>query len=72
MSEFGNKRYVVTGAASGIGDATARKLIEAGAEVVSLDRNIPSAPVSGTSTWIWRIHAASMPPSSNSTGPTTG
>ncbi|CAJ1581035.1 coniferyl-alcohol dehydrogenase [[Mycobacterium] wendilense] len=46
MSEFGNKRYVVTGAASGIGDATARKLIEAGAEVVSLDRNIPSAPVS--------------------------
>ena len=46
MSEFSNKRYVVTGAASGIGDATARKLLAAGAEVVSLDRNAPTAPVS--------------------------
>jgi NAD(P)-dependent dehydrogenase (short-subunit alcohol dehydrogenase family) len=45
MSEFANKRYVVTGAASGIGDATARQLIDAGAEVISLDRNTPSAAV---------------------------
>lgn len=46
MSEFSNKRYVVTGAASGIGDATARKLLDVGAEVVSLDRNTPAARVS--------------------------
>lgn len=46
MSEFTNRRYVVTGAASGIGAATARKLLAAGAEVTSLDRNPPSVPVS--------------------------
>jgi NAD(P)-dependent dehydrogenase (short-subunit alcohol dehydrogenase family) len=45
MSQFANKRYIITGAASGIGDATARKLIDAGAEVISLDRNTPSASV---------------------------
>lgn len=45
MSEFAGKRYVVTGAASGIGDATARKLLDAGALVYSLDRNEPSASV---------------------------
>ncbi|BBW99669.1 3-alpha-hydroxysteroid dehydrogenase [Mycolicibacterium moriokaense] len=45
MSEFAGKRYVVTGAASGIGDATARKLLDAGALVYSLDRNAPSAAV---------------------------
>lgn len=45
MSEFAGKRYVVTGAASGIGDATARKLLDAGASVYSLDRNEPTAPV---------------------------
>lgn len=39
------KRYVVTGSASGIGDATVRMLAAAGAEVHSLDRNEPSAPV---------------------------
>ena len=41
MSEFANKRYVVTGAASGIGHAVAEKLLAAGAEVYSLDRNSP-------------------------------
>jgi NAD(P)-dependent dehydrogenase (short-subunit alcohol dehydrogenase family) len=45
MSEFANKRYVVTGAASGIGHAVAEKLIAAGAEVYSLDRNTPIAAV---------------------------
>ncbi len=45
MSEFAGKRYVVTGAASGIGDATARKLLDAGALVYSFDRNTPSAAV---------------------------
>lgn len=45
MSEFAGKRYVVTGAASGIGHAVAEKLIAAGAEVISLDRNTPSAAV---------------------------
>jgi NAD(P)-dependent dehydrogenase (short-subunit alcohol dehydrogenase family) len=39
-------RCLVTGAASGIGDAVARALIADGAEVVSLDRNKPTADVS--------------------------
>lgn len=38
-------RCLVTGAASGIGDAVARRLLAAGAAVVSLDRNKPSAEV---------------------------
>jgi NAD(P)-dependent dehydrogenase (short-subunit alcohol dehydrogenase family) len=45
MSEFANKRYVVTGAASGIGHAVAEKLLAAEAEVYSLDRNAPTAAV---------------------------
>lgn len=45
MSEFVGKRFVVTGAASGIGHAVATKLSAAGAEVVSLDRNVPRAAV---------------------------
>jgi NAD(P)-dependent dehydrogenase (short-subunit alcohol dehydrogenase family) len=43
--EFAGKRYVVTGAASGIGHAVAEKLLAAGADVISLDRNTPSAAV---------------------------
>lgn len=39
------KRYIVTGAASGIGAATGKKLIAAGAEVTSLDRNEPDYAV---------------------------
>lgn len=38
-------RYIVTGAASGIGDAVARGLAAAGHRVVSLDLVDPSAPV---------------------------
>ncbi|WP_037043749.1 coniferyl-alcohol dehydrogenase [Pseudonocardia halophobica] len=38
-------RCLVTGTASGIGDAVARQLVAAGATVVSLDRNTPTAPV---------------------------
>jgi NAD(P)-dependent dehydrogenase (short-subunit alcohol dehydrogenase family) len=45
MADFNGKRYVVTGAASGIGDAVARKLLAAGAQVHCLDRNTPTAPV---------------------------
>jgi NAD(P)-dependent dehydrogenase (short-subunit alcohol dehydrogenase family) len=46
MSELAGTRYAVTGAASGIGHATAEKLMAAGAEVISLDRNTPRAAVS--------------------------
>ena len=46
MSEFSGKRFVVTGAASGIGHSVAEKLLASGAEVVSLDRNQPTAAVS--------------------------
>jgi NAD(P)-dependent dehydrogenase (short-subunit alcohol dehydrogenase family) len=45
MSEFNGRRYVVTGAASGIGHAVARQLLQAGAEVYCLDRNAPTAAV---------------------------
>jgi NAD(P)-dependent dehydrogenase (short-subunit alcohol dehydrogenase family) len=45
VTDFQGKRYVVTGAASGIGDAVATRLLVAGAEVVSLDRNTPTAAV---------------------------
>jgi NAD(P)-dependent dehydrogenase (short-subunit alcohol dehydrogenase family) len=45
MSEFTQRRYVVTGAASGIGNAVAEQLLAAGAEVYSLDRNTPTAAV---------------------------
>lgn len=41
MTAFHEKRYVVTGAASGIGAATAQRLLAQGAEVHSLDRNVP-------------------------------
>jgi NAD(P)-dependent dehydrogenase (short-subunit alcohol dehydrogenase family) len=47
MSIFAGKRYVVTGAASGIGHAVAEQLLAAGAEVFSLDRNTPTAAVTG-------------------------
>jgi NAD(P)-dependent dehydrogenase (short-subunit alcohol dehydrogenase family) len=47
MSEYTNGRYVVTGAASGIGHAVAEQLLAAGAEVYSLDRNTPTAAVTG-------------------------
>jgi NAD(P)-dependent dehydrogenase (short-subunit alcohol dehydrogenase family) len=45
MTAFEGKRFVVTGAASGIGNAAAESLLAAGAEVVSLDRNSPTAAV---------------------------
>lgn len=45
MSDFEGKRYVVTGAASGIGNAVAEKLLTEGAEVICLDRNTPTAAV---------------------------
>lgn len=45
MTAFQGKRFVVTGAASGIGHAVATRLLDAGAEVVSLDRNTPTAAV---------------------------
>jgi NAD(P)-dependent dehydrogenase (short-subunit alcohol dehydrogenase family) len=45
MSEFAGRRYVVTGAASGVGHAVAEQLLTAGAEVYCLDRNTPSAAV---------------------------
>lgn len=45
MSDFTGKRVIVTGAASGIGDATVRRLKAGGAHVVSLDRNVPTAEV---------------------------
>ncbi len=38
-------RCIVTGAASGIGDAVARLFLEQGASVISLDRNTPTAAV---------------------------
>ncbi|WP_084027995.1 coniferyl-alcohol dehydrogenase [Mycobacterium avium] len=45
MTDFKGKRYVVTGAASGIGHAVAEQLLAVGAEVHCLDRNQPKAKV---------------------------
>lgn len=45
MPDFTGKRFVVTGAASGIGHAVAEQLLAAGAQVYSLDRNAPKAAV---------------------------
>src|SRR6516165_6610947 len=45
MADFKGKRYLVTGAASGIGHAVAERLLAAGAEVYCLDRNRPTANV---------------------------
>ena len=50
MTDFSGKRYVVTGAASGIGHAVAERLLAAGAEVVSLDRP-SSSSIGGQSRW---------------------
>jgi NAD(P)-dependent dehydrogenase (short-subunit alcohol dehydrogenase family) len=47
MPDFTGQRFVVTGAASGIGHATAEVLLDLGADVFSLDRNTPSARVTG-------------------------
>lgn len=47
MSRYSGKRVIVTGAASGIGHATAEALLAEGAEVFSLDRNEPTAAVTG-------------------------
>src|SRR2546430_177511 len=46
MSSVNGLRCVVTGAASGIGQAVAEQLTKGGATVVSLDRNEPAVPVS--------------------------
>ncbi|MCH9731190.1 MAG: coniferyl-alcohol dehydrogenase [Actinomycetia bacterium] len=46
MTEFSGKRFIVTGAASGIGHAVAERLLAQGAQVWSLDRNSPMAAVS--------------------------
>lgn len=45
MPDLHGKRYVVTGAASGIGRATAEMLLARGAEVYCMDRNPPTAAV---------------------------
>ena len=45
MTRYEGKRVIVTGAASGIGHATAEALLAEGAEVYSLDRNTPTAAV---------------------------
>ena len=44
-NDFTHKTIVVTGAASGIGQRTAQMLIEAGAQVIALDRNPPDCAV---------------------------
>lgn len=47
MADLSGKRFVVTGAASGIGQAVADRFMAAGAEVYCPDRNTPAGPVTG-------------------------
>lgn len=44
MGDFQNRRAVVTGAASGIGRAVARRLLDGGATVVAVDRDARGLP----------------------------
>lgn len=44
---FSGKRIVVTGAASGLGHATAIRLVQEGAHVIGLDRNLPTDRAGG-------------------------
>ncbi|WP_449415542.1 SDR family NAD(P)-dependent oxidoreductase [Ochrobactrum teleogrylli] len=44
---FSGKRIVVTGAASGLGYATAFQLVQEGAQVIGLDRQVPSERIHG-------------------------
>lgn len=47
MRRFSGKTVLVTGAASGIGRATARRLLDEGAAVVGIDRNEQDDPLTG-------------------------
>ena len=51
--QMANHPFIVTGAASGIGEATAQKLIANGREVISLDIKTPSADVSARDAEGW-------------------
>ncbi len=49
MRGLGGRTYIVTGAASGIGRATAARLLDEGARVVGADLVVPAEPLAGGS-----------------------
>ena len=71
MSEFASRRYVVTGAASGIGNAVAELLLRPGRRSTASTATSRRQPLPATSRSICRIRAASMPRSNNSKGIST-
>ncbi|WP_286345517.1 SDR family NAD(P)-dependent oxidoreductase [Frondihabitans sucicola] len=68
FTEYKGKRVVVTGVSSGIGEATARALIDLGAEVHGVSRREPGASPSPASTpSIWVIRRRFAPPTETGT-----
>lgn len=60
MRGLDGRTFIVTGAASGIGSATAARLLEEGARVIGSDVDEPAAPPSGAAGDRWAFTAADV------------
>ena len=53
MKRFLKKKALVTGGASGIGKAICQRLVEEGADLVFIDRNIEAGKAFEQELWPW-------------------